>query len=68
MEDTPLGQTVLIRKENDKEVIKKMSPHEKEVRRIWFEFTHKNKPKTCENKEVIKYFENMFVSMFGGEK
>lgn len=68
MEDTPLGQTVLIRKENDSNIIKKMSPHEKEVRRHWFEFTHKDKKLKQVDKEAIVYFEKMFAEMFGGEK
>lgn len=68
MEDTPLGQTVLVRKEDNKDIIKRMSPHEKEIRRQWFEFTHKDKKPKQANIKAIKEFENMFREMFGGEK
>ena len=41
MEDTPLGQTVLIRKENDRERLKRFSPYENRIRNEWRKFRAK---------------------------
>lgn len=61
MEDTPLGQTVLIRKENDKERLKHFSQHEHRIRNEWRNFIAKQK--ISENKKP-EYFAKMFEDMF----
>lgn len=61
MEDTPLGQTVLIRKENDKERLKHFTQHEHRIRNEWRSFIAKQK--ISENKHP-EYFAKMFEDMF----
>lgn len=66
MHDTPLGQVVRIRSEDDKDIIKNFGPYENRIRSEWAEFrsTHV----TEEDKmEVANYFNNLFRNMFGGE-
>lgn len=65
MEDTPLGQTVLIRKENDKERLKHFTQHEHRIRNEWRSFTAKQQ--LSQNKkpeDFAKMFEDMFRNMF----
>lgn len=38
MHDTPLGQVVRIRSENDKDIIKNFTAYEKRIRTDWTEF------------------------------
>lgn len=65
MEDTPLGQIVLIRKETDKDIIKRYGPHERRIRAEWTDFRSKHPIYTEEEKmDVAKYFEKMFTEMF----
>lgn len=61
MEDTPLGQTVLIRKENDKERLKHFTQHEHRIRNEWWSFIANQK--VSENKQP-EYFAKMFEDMF----
>lgn len=65
MEDTPLGQTVLIRKENDKERLRHFSQYEHRIRNEWRSFIAKQK--LSENKkpeDFAKIFEDMFRNLF----
>lgn len=41
MNDTPLGQTVRIRSEDNKEMLKHFSPYENRIRREWAAFRAK---------------------------
>lgn len=64
MEDTPLGQTVLIRKENDRERLKHFTQHEHRIRNEWRSFIANHK--VSENKKpenFTKMFEDMFRNM-----
>lgn len=67
MEDTPLGQIVLIRKEDDKNRLKHFTQHEHRIRNEWRNFRAKQKMET-ERKKPEEYalgFEKMFAAMFG---
>lgn len=66
MEDTPLGQIVLIRKESDKKRLKSFSPYEHSKRNEWGHFRAKQKL-GAERKpeEFASMFEKMFAEMFG---
>lgn len=65
MEDTPLGQTVLIRKEEDKSRLKHFTKHEHRIRNEWREFRAKEKAKKQKPEEFAIDFEKMFAAMFG---
>lgn len=66
MEDTPLGQVVLIRKENNREHIKKFSSYERKIYNEWRSFIAERKREDKDTSEkVILNFENMFRAMFG---
>lgn len=66
MEDTPLGQTVLIRKENDKERLKHFSRHEHRVRNEWRSFRAQQKldGDNKQPEDFAEMFENIFRNMF----
>ncbi len=67
MEDTPLGQIVLIRKEDNPDRIKHFGRHEHRIRNEWREFRAKQKLAESESKapeEFALYFEKMFAGMF----
>lgn len=66
MEDTPLGQIVLIRKEDDRERMKNFSPYERRIYNEWRDFIAKKKRRDVKNTmKAIKGFEDMFRNMFG---
>ena len=61
--DTPLGYVVQTRAEKDPKKIKKMTAHEKKIRRDWIAFKSKNnKAKKVELKteDISKVFSKMF--------
>lgn len=62
MEDTPLGQTVLIRKENNRDRIKNYTPYEHKIRREWREFRAGKVKK--QPVEIAEQFEKMLAEMF----
>ena len=65
MEDTPLGQTVLIRKENDKERLKCFTRHEHRIRNEWRSFIAKQQlSRNKKPEDFAKMFEDMFKNMF----
>ncbi len=65
MEDTPLGQTVLIRKENDRERLKHFTQYEHRIRNEWRSFTAKQQLSPNKKPEnFAKMFEDMFRNMF----
>lgn len=66
MEDTPLGQVVLIRKENDKDRLKNFTQHEHHIRNQWQKFRAKQKVSTgiLKPKDAAAMFEKMFAAMF----
>ena len=69
MEDTPLGQTVLIRKEKDPKRIKSFTPYERQIYIEWRSFTAARKLTEGGEKkrpeEFSLQFEKLFASMFG---
>lgn len=66
MEDTPLGQVVLIRKEDDRDRLKHFTQHEHRIRSEWHEFRAGQKLKDKKSPEdLAEYWENMFAEMFG---
>lgn len=66
MEDTPLGQIVLIRKEENRDRLKSFTQHEHHIRNEWRNF--RAKQKLCgEIKKPEDYaanFEKMFAKLF----
>lgn len=70
MKDTPLGQTVLIRSENDPDVLKHFTEDQMEVRRRWNSYKLRHTPKVTpeEQKKQIDQLEKMFAAMFGPKK
>ncbi len=65
MEDTPLGQTVLIRKENDKERLKHFTQHEHRIRNEWRSFAANQKlSEKKKTEDFAKMFEDIFKNMF----
>lgn len=71
MHDTPLGQVVRIRSEDDKDIIKNFSGYEKRLRSEWREFRSEKISQNAteqDKKDVANYFRNLFAGMFGGEK
>lgn len=68
MEDTPLGQIVLIRKENDKKKLKNFGKYEHHIRNQWRNFCAGKKLNEVKDPEIFAAdFEKMFAGMFGGE-
>lgn len=65
MEDTPLGQVVLIRKEDNKDRLKNFSKYEHHIRNEWRNFRAGQKKAEANPLDVAKYFEKMFAGMFG---
>lgn len=64
MEDTPLGQTVLIRKENDKKRLEHFTEHEHRIRNEWRSFRASEKKSDKEKAMAdISMFEEMFRKM-----
>lgn len=69
MHDTPLGQVVRIRSENDKDIIKNFGAYEKRIRTDWTEFRNariSEKFTEQDKLDATKYFEKLFSGMFGG--
>jgi hypothetical protein len=67
MEDTPLGQTVLIRKEENKDRLKNFTQHEHHIRNEWRNFRAKQKLSSGTIKkpeDIAAYFEKRFAAMF----
>ncbi len=65
MENTPLGRTVLIRKEKDEKIIEGFGSYEHEVRRKWQEFRLEHPLQAPQSAEdVSAYFEKLFASLF----
>ena len=62
MEDTPLGQTVLIRKEDDKERLRHFGKYENHIRNNWRNFRASQKLAPSASEEGSSaFFENIFV-------
>ena len=67
MEDTPLGQTVLIRKENDRDRLKHFSAYENRIRNDWRRFRAKQSTQReggAPEQQALS-FEKLFAKMFG---
>ena len=67
MEDTPLGQTVLIRKENDRDRLKRFSAYENRIRNDWRRFRAKQSAQReggAPEQQALS-FEKLFAKMFG---
>ena len=68
MDRTPLGRTVQIRMETNREVIKNMTPHELKIRRDWNDFIAQKMAKETDPeamKSQIAALERMIASAFG---
>lgn len=67
MEDTPLGQVVLIRKENDRDRLKNFTRHEHRIRNEWREYRAGQQMKKDRKppEAMAEHFEKMFAEMFG---
>ena len=65
MPDTPLGNIVSIRSEDDKEVLKHFTPEQKRIRSEWQRRNVKNVSQD-EMKQILEGFKNMFRSMAKG--
>lgn len=63
MEDTPLGQIVLIRKESDKDRIKHFTRYEHSIRNEWRSFRAKQQNEASAEKSIAA-LEDMFRNMF----
>lgn len=69
MHDTPLGQVVRVRSEDNKDIIKNFSVYEKRIRSEWAAFRSERAKETFTEQdklETAKYFERLFAGMFGG--
>lgn len=66
MEDTPLGQIVLIRKEDDRDRLKRFSAYENRIRNEWRSFrAGQITEQTGQSPEQqVANFEKMFAKMF----
>ena len=66
MHDTPLEQVVAIRSEDDKDVLKKMTPEQRAVRSEWFAFRASNVQYSAEDmRRQSEQLEKMIASLFG---
>lgn len=65
MEDTPLGQIVLIRREQDRDRIKRFTPYEMRIHNEWRSFRTKKLLANAKPEDFSKQFEKMFSAMFG---
>lgn len=69
MNDTPLGQTVRIRSEDNKEMLKHFSSYENRIRREWAAFRAKKQLVEKTPKQIqsdIAALEMMIKKAFGG--
>ena len=67
MEDTPLGQIVLIRKEDNKDRLKNFTQYEHHIRNEWRNFRAKQKLISGDVRKAEDFaaqFEKMFAKMF----
>ena len=68
MHDTPLGQIVRIRSEDNKDIIKNFDRYEKQIRSEWTAFRNQKARETFTEQdklETVRYFERLFKGMFG---
>lgn len=66
MQDTPLGNVVQIRSEEDKEILKNFTPEQKRIRSEWRNRMAKNMDKK-QVEDTIEMFKNMFRELAGGD-
>lgn len=64
MHNTPLGQTVLIRKETDSKVIQKFTPEQKKIHSDWQMFVYKNTSEE-QHRQQTAQLEKLLENMFG---
>ena len=64
MADTPLGQTVLIRKENNPDRLKNFTQHEHRIRNGWRNFRAQQMKSVQAPEQFAAMFERMFKNMF----
>lgn len=65
MPDTPLGNVVQIRSEEDKEILKNFTPEQKKIRSDWRNRMAKNMDKK-QAEDAIEMFKNMFKELAKG--
>lgn len=66
MPDTPLGNIVQIRSEEDKDILKNFTPEQKKIRSEWRNRMAKNMDKK-QAEYAIEMFKNMFRELAGGD-
>lgn len=68
MNDTPLGQIVGIRNEKDRDIIRNMSPLQRQIRSEWatFQASRLSKESTEDMKTQMNRLETMIAGLFGG--
>lgn len=66
MPETPLGQVVQIRSENDREKLKNFTPEQKRIRNEWRSRSASQVEWTdAEKEEAVKQFQTMIAQAFG---
>ena len=66
MHDTPLGQVVTIRSEDDKDVLKKTTPEQRAIRSEWIAFRTSHMQYSAEDmRRQSEQLEKMIASLFG---
>lgn len=66
MHDTPLGQVVALRSEDDPEILKHMTAEQRAVRREWFAFQNANRQYSLQDmRKQSEQLEKMIASLFG---
>lgn len=66
MPETPLGQVVQIRSENDREKLKNFTPEQKRIRNEWrANMTKQAEWTDAEKEEAVKQFQSMISQAFG---
>lgn len=69
MDDTPLGRVVSVRAEEDRKVIAKMSPWQRQIRSDWQSFKAKRQEESPELlRQQMSQLEEMLARAFGGGK
>ena len=64
MQDTPLGQMVIIRRETDYKVIQKFTPEQKKIHSDWQKFVCRNTSEEQHRQQAVQ-LEKLLESMFG---
>ena len=66
MDDTPLGRIVSLRLETNKEILKNLSPEQKQVRNEWARFKASKAVKNRDQMQEQIHLQQMIAGLFGG--